>query len=57
MTSPYLNIIKKMRTAKELFAELNSFDENRRIEAKSASAVGKSMMEFARGGVSSYRSF
>ena len=43
--SPYLNIIKKMRTAKELFAELNSFDENRRIEAKSASAVGKSMME------------
>lgn len=45
MTSPYLNIIKKMRTAKELFAELNSFDENRRIEAKSASAVGKSMME------------
>ena len=41
---PY-NIIKKMRTAKELFAELNSFDENRRIEAKSASAVGKSMME------------
>ena len=34
-----------MRTAKELFAELNSFDENRRIEAKSASAVGKSMME------------
>lgn len=32
MTSPYLNIIKKMRTAKELFAELNSFDENRRIE-------------------------
>lgn len=47
MISPYLNIIKKMRTAKELFAELNSFDENRRIEAKSASAVGKSMMEFA----------
>ena len=45
MTSPYLNIIKNMRTAKELFAELNSFDENRRIEAKSASAVGKSMME------------
>ena len=45
MISPYLNIIKKMRTAKELFAELNSFDENRRIEAKSASAVGKSMME------------
>ena len=45
MTSPYLNIIKKMRTAKELFAELNSFDENRRIEAKAASAVGKSMME------------
>ena len=43
--SPYLNIIKKMRTAKELFAELNSFDENKRIEAKSASAVGKSMME------------
>ena len=39
------NIIKKMRTAKKLFAELNSFDENRRIEAKSASAVGKSMME------------
>ena len=39
MMSPYLNIIKKMRTAKELFAELNSFDENRRIEAKSASAV------------------
>lgn len=39
------NIIKKMRTAKGLFAELNSFDENRRIEAKSASAVGKSMME------------
>ena len=34
-----------MRTAKELFAELNSFDENRRIEAKSASAVGKSIME------------
>ena len=34
-----------MRTAKELFAELNSFDENKRIEAKSASAVGKSMME------------
>ena len=34
-----------MRTAKELFAEPNSFDENRRIEAKSASAVGKSMME------------
>ena len=25
------NIIKKMRTAKKLFAELNSFDENRRI--------------------------
>ena len=47
MISPYLNIIKKMRTAKELFAELNSFDENSRIEAKSASAVGKSMMEFA----------
>ena len=45
MMSPYLNIIKKMRTAKELFTELNSFDENRRIEAKSASAVGKSMME------------
>ena len=45
MMSPYLNIIKKMRTAKKLFAELNSFDENRRIEAKSASAVGKSMME------------
>ena len=40
-----INIIKKMRTAKKLFAELNSFDENRRIEAKSASAVGKSMME------------
>ena len=34
-----------MKIAKELFAELNSFDENRRIEAKSASAVGKSMME------------
>lgn len=45
MMSPNLNIIKKMRTAKELFTELNSFDENRRIEAKSASAVGKSMME------------
>ena len=34
-----------MKTAKELFDELNSWDENRRIEAKSASAVGKSMME------------
>ena len=34
-----------MKTAKEIFEELNSFDENRRIEAKSASAVGKSMME------------
>ena len=34
-----------MKTAKELFNELNSWDENRRIEAKSASAVGKSMME------------
>ena len=34
-----------MKTAKELFEELNSWDENRRIEAKSASAVGKSMME------------
>ena len=30
-----------MKTAKELFDELNSWDENRRIEAKSASAVGK----------------
>ena len=29
-----------MKTAKELFDELNSWDENRRIEAKSASAVG-----------------
>ena len=35
----------KMKTAKEIFDELNSWDENRRIEAKSASAVGKSMME------------
>ena len=34
-----------MKTAKEIFEELNSFDENRHIEAKSASAVGKSMME------------
>ena len=34
-----------MKTAKEIFDELNSWDENRRIEAKSASAVGKSMME------------
>ena len=34
-----------MKIAKELFDELNSWDENRRIEAKSASAVGKSMME------------
>ena len=34
-----------MKTVKELFEELNSWDENRRIEAKSASAVGKSMME------------
>ena len=34
-----------MKTAKEIFEELNSWDENRRIEAKSASAVGKSMME------------
>ena len=34
-----------MKTAKELFELLNSFDEDRRIEAKSASAVGKSMME------------
>ena len=34
-----------MKTAKELFEELNDWDENRRIEAKSASAVGKSMME------------
>ena len=34
-----------MKTAKELFDELNSWDENRRIEAKSALAVGKSMME------------
>ena len=34
-----------MKTAKELFKLLNSFDEDRRIEAKSASAVGKSMME------------
>lgn len=34
-----------MKIAKEIFEELNSFDENRRIEAKSASAVGKSMME------------
>ena len=34
-----------MKTAKEIFDELNSLDENRRIEAKSASAVGKSMME------------
>ena len=29
-----------MKKAKELFDELNSWDENRRIEAKSASAVG-----------------
>ena len=29
-----------MKTAKELFDKLNSWDENRRIEAKSASAVG-----------------
>ena len=34
-----------MKAAKELFKLLNSFDEDRRIEAKSASAVGKSMME------------
>ena len=34
-----------MKTAKELFKLLNSFDEDRRIEAKSASAVGKSMRE------------
>ena len=34
-----------MKTAKDIFDELNSWDENRRIEAKSASAVGKSMME------------
>ena len=26
----------KMKTAKEIFDELNSWDENRRIEAKSA---------------------
>lgn len=34
-----------MKTAKVLFELLNNFDEDRRVEAKSASAVGKSMME------------
>ncbi len=37
-------LLNDMKTAKDLFDELNSWDENRRIEAKSASAVGKSMM-------------
>ncbi|MBQ8958591.1 MAG: hypothetical protein IJ057_08870 [Bacteroidales bacterium] len=34
-----------MRTAQELFEELNSNDENVRIEAKKASEVGRSIME------------
>lgn len=34
-----------MRTAQELFEELNSYDESVRIEAKRASEVGRSIME------------
>ena len=34
-----------MKTAQELFEDLNSNDENVRIEAKRASEVGKSIME------------
>ena len=34
-----------MRTARELFEELNDGDESVRIEAKRASEVGKSIME------------
>ena len=34
-----------MRTAQELFEELNSYDESVRIEAKKASEVGRSIME------------
>ena len=34
-----------MKTAQELFEDLNSNDENARIEAKRASEVGKSIME------------
>ena len=36
-----------MRTAQELFEELNSYDESVRIEAKKASEVGRSIMENA----------
>ena len=34
-----------MKTAKELFEQLNSIDENVRVEAKKASEVGKGIME------------
>ena len=34
-----------MRTAQELFEDLNSYDESVRIEAKKASEVGRSIME------------
>ena len=34
-----------MKTAQELFEELNSYDESVRIEAKKASEVGRSIME------------
>ena len=34
-----------MRSAQDLFAELNAVDESNRIEAKRASDVGKSVME------------
>ena len=34
-----------MRSAKELFDELNAVDESSRIEAKRASELGKSIMQ------------
>ena len=34
-----------MKTAKEIFEQLNSIDENERIEAKKASDIGNSVME------------
>ena len=34
-----------MKTAKEIFAQLNSVDENVRIDAKRASEIDKSIME------------
>ena len=34
-----------MRSAQDLFAELNALDESNRIEAKRASDIGKSIME------------